>query len=68
MAGEWTPPRWLDAVLRSQKFLVLGFLLFIILLAVPAAALPGYLAAAIAFRPVGLIRSPIMRMGNPAPK
>ncbi|WP_429165108.1 4Fe-4S binding protein [Aeromonas rivipollensis] len=45
MAGEWTPPRWLDAVLRSQKFLVLGFLLFIILLAVPAAALPGYLAS-----------------------
>ncbi|MDM5129179.1 4Fe-4S binding protein [Aeromonas salmonicida] len=45
MAGEWTPPRWLDAVLRSQKFLVLGFLLFIILLAVPAAALPDYLAS-----------------------
>ncbi|MGB6189759.1 MAG: 4Fe-4S binding protein [Aeromonas molluscorum] len=45
MAGEWTPPRWLDAVLRAQKFLVLGFLLFIILLAVPAAALPGYLAS-----------------------
>ena len=45
MAGEWTPPSWLDAVLRSQKFLVLGFLLFIILLAVPAAALPGYLAS-----------------------
>lgn len=42
MVGEWTPPCWLDAVLRSQKFLVLGFLLFIILLAVPAAALPGY--------------------------
>lgn len=45
MAGEWTPPRWLDAVLRSQKFLVLGFLLFIILLAVPAAALPGYFSS-----------------------
>ncbi|WP_265422475.1 4Fe-4S binding protein [Aeromonas salmonicida] len=45
MVGEWTPPRWLDAVRRSQKFLVLGFLLFIILLAVPAAALPGYLAS-----------------------
>ncbi|EQB2599931.1 4Fe-4S binding protein [Aeromonas salmonicida] len=45
MAGEWTPPCWLDAVLRSQKFLVLGFLLFITLLAVPAAALPGYLAS-----------------------
>lgn len=45
IVGEWTPPRWLDAVLRSQKFLVLGFLLFIILLAVPAAALPGYLAS-----------------------
>ena len=45
LPGEWTPPRWLDAVLRSQKFLVLGFLLFIILLAVPAAALPGYLAS-----------------------
>ena len=45
IAGEWTPPRWLDAVLRGQKFLVLGFLLFIILLAVPAAALPGYLAS-----------------------
>ncbi|WP_314927660.1 4Fe-4S binding protein [Aeromonas piscicola] len=42
MAGEWTPPRWLDAVLRSQKFLVLGFLLFIVLIAVPGAALPGY--------------------------
>ena len=25
VAGEWTPPRWLDAVLRGQKFLVLGF-------------------------------------------
>ncbi|WGY75410.1 4Fe-4S binding protein [Aeromonas caviae] len=45
LPGEWTPPRWLDAVLRGQKFLVLGFLLFIILLAVPAAALPGYLAS-----------------------
>ncbi|MFG0833859.1 4Fe-4S binding protein [Aeromonas bivalvium] len=45
IAGEWTPPRWLDAVLRGQKFVVLGFLLFIILLAVPAAALPGYLAS-----------------------
>lgn len=45
MVGEWTPPCWLDAVLRAQKFLVLGFLLFIILLAVPAAALPGYLAS-----------------------
>lgn len=45
LPGEWTPPRWLDAVLRGQKFLVLAFLLFIILLAVPAAALPGYLAS-----------------------
>lgn len=45
VVGEWTPPRWLDAVLRSQKFLVLGFLLFIILLAVPAAALPGYFSS-----------------------
>ncbi|MEA9442807.1 4Fe-4S binding protein [Aeromonas caviae] len=45
LPGEWTPPRWLDAVLCGQKFLVLGFLLFIILLAVPAAALPGYLAS-----------------------
>ena len=42
LPGEWTPPRWLDWLLRAQKFLVLGFLLFIILLAVPAAALPGY--------------------------
>ena len=40
--GEWTPPRWLDAVLRGQKFLVLAFLLFIVLIAVPGAALPGY--------------------------
>ncbi|WP_324055093.1 4Fe-4S binding protein [Aeromonas dhakensis] len=39
---EWTPPRWLDAVLRGQKFLVLAFLLFIVLIAVPGAALPGY--------------------------
>lgn len=45
LPGEWTPPRWLDWLLRVQKFLVLGFLLFIILLAVPAAALPGYLAS-----------------------
>lgn len=45
LPGEWTPPRWLDWLLRAQKFLVLGFLLFIILLAVPAAALPGYLAS-----------------------
>ncbi|EKP0308367.1 4Fe-4S binding protein [Aeromonas veronii] len=45
LPGEWILPRWLDAVLRGQKFLVLGFLLFIILLAVPAAALPGYLAS-----------------------
>ncbi|MFQ2102401.1 4Fe-4S binding protein [Aeromonas sanarellii] len=45
IAGEWTPPRWLDAVLRSQKFLVLAFLLFIVLIAVPGAALPGYLAS-----------------------
>lgn len=44
--GEWTPPRWLDGLLRAQKFLVLGFLLFVILLAVPSAALPGYLASA----------------------
>ncbi|WP_421223288.1 4Fe-4S binding protein [Aeromonas sp. 602293] len=42
LPGEWSPPRWLDLALRTQKFLVLGFLLFIILLAVPAAALPGY--------------------------
>jgi hypothetical protein len=42
LPGEWTPPSWLDWLLRSQKFLVLGFLLFITLLAVPAAALPGY--------------------------
>ena len=42
IVGEWTPPRWLDAVLRSQKFLVLAFLLFIVLVAVPGAALPGY--------------------------
>lgn len=46
LPGEWTPPRWLDLVLRGQKFLVLGFLLFIILLAVPATALSGYLASA----------------------
>lgn len=43
--GEWTPPRWLDVVLRGQKFLVLAFLLFIVLIAVPGAALPGYLAS-----------------------
>ncbi|MFR9721670.1 ferredoxin, partial [Aeromonas diversa] len=42
---EWTLPRWLDGVLRAQKWLVLGFLLFIIVLAVPTAALPGYLAS-----------------------
>ncbi|WDF94721.1 4Fe-4S binding protein [Aeromonas dhakensis] len=42
LPGEWTPPRWLDAVLRGQKFLVLAFLLFIVLIAVPGAALPGY--------------------------
>ncbi|ENY72743.1 4Fe-4S ferredoxin [Aeromonas diversa CDC 2478-85] len=46
LPGEWTPPRWLDGVLRAQKWLVLGFLLFIIVLAVPTAALPGYLASA----------------------
>lgn len=45
ITGEWTPPRWLDAVLRGQKFLVLAFLLFIVLIAVPGAALPGYLAS-----------------------
>ncbi|MDO2949952.1 4Fe-4S binding protein [Aeromonas simiae] len=45
LPGEWTPPRWLDMLLRAQKWLVLGFLLFIILLAVPTAALPGYLAS-----------------------
>ena len=45
IAGEWTPPRWLDVVLRGQKFLVLAFLLFIVLIAVPGAALPGYLAS-----------------------
>ncbi|MBL0636996.1 4Fe-4S binding protein [Aeromonas dhakensis] len=42
LSGEWTPPRWLDVVLRGQKFLVLAFLLFIVLIAVPGAALPGY--------------------------
>ena len=42
LAGEWTPPRWLDVVLRGQKFLVLAFLLFIVLIAVPSATLPGY--------------------------
>lgn len=42
LPGEWTPPRWLDVVLRGQKFLVLAFLLFIVLMAVPDAALPGY--------------------------
>ncbi|WP_439844275.1 4Fe-4S binding protein [Aeromonas dhakensis] len=45
LVGEWAPPRWLDAVLRGQKFLVLAFLLFIVLIAVPGAALPGYLAS-----------------------
>ncbi|WP_454009079.1 4Fe-4S binding protein [Aeromonas sp. Marseille-Q7275] len=45
LVGEWTPPRWLDVVLRGQKFLVLAFLLFIVLIAVPSAALPGYLAS-----------------------
>lgn len=45
LPGEWTPPRWLDVVLRGQKFLVLAFLLFIVLIAVPSAALPGYLAS-----------------------
>ncbi|WP_421246221.1 4Fe-4S binding protein [Aeromonas sanarellii] len=45
IAGEWTSPRWLDVVLRGQKFLVLAFLLFIVLIAVPGAALPGYLAS-----------------------
>lgn len=45
LPGEWTPPRWLDLVLRGQKFLVLAFLLFIVLIAVPTAALPGYLAS-----------------------
>lgn len=45
LPGEWTPPRWLDLILRGQKFLVLGFLLFIALLAVPDAALPGYFAS-----------------------
>ena len=42
LPGEWTPPRWLDLVLRGQKFLVLAFLLFIVLIAVPSIALPGY--------------------------
>ncbi|MDX7833643.1 4Fe-4S binding protein [Aeromonas dhakensis] len=42
LPGEWTPPCWLDVVLRSQKFMVLAFLLFIVLIAVPGAALPGY--------------------------
>ena len=32
-------------VLRGQKFLVLAFLLFIVLIAVPGAAPPGYLAS-----------------------
>lgn len=45
LPGEWTPPLWLDGLLRAQKFLVLGFLLFIMLIAVPGAALPGYLAS-----------------------
>ncbi|MFM5511238.1 4Fe-4S binding protein [Aeromonas rivipollensis] len=45
IVGEWTPSRWLDVVLRGQKFLVLAFLLFIVLIAVPSAALPGYLAS-----------------------
>ncbi|MEZ6975807.1 MULTISPECIES: 4Fe-4S binding protein [unclassified Aeromonas] len=42
ITGEWTPPRWFDVVLRGQKFMVLAFLLFIVLIAVPGAALPGY--------------------------
>lgn len=42
LPGEWTPPRWLDLVLRGQKFLVLCFLLFIVSIAVPSSALPGY--------------------------
>ncbi|MFA7835749.1 4Fe-4S binding protein [Aeromonas dhakensis] len=42
LPGEWAPPRWLDVVLRGQKFMVLAFLLFIVLIAVPGAALPGY--------------------------
>lgn len=42
LPGDWTPPRWLDLVLRGQKFLVLCFLLFIVLIAVPSIALPGY--------------------------
>lgn len=45
ITGEWTPPRWFDVVLRGQKFLVLAFLLFIVLIAVPGAALSGYLAS-----------------------
>ncbi|MBV7439526.1 4Fe-4S binding protein [Aeromonas sp. sif2416] len=45
LPGDWTPPAWLDGLLRAQKFLVLGFLLFIVLIAVPGAALPGYLAS-----------------------
>ncbi|MNF70505.1 putative electron transport protein YccM [compost metagenome] len=45
LPGEWTLPLWLDGLLRAQKFLVLGFLLFIVLIAVPGAALPGYLAS-----------------------
>ncbi len=45
LPGEWAPPRWLDVVLRGQKFLVLAFLLFIVLIAVPSAALLGYLAS-----------------------
>ncbi|MGL5224975.1 MAG: 4Fe-4S binding protein, partial [Aeromonas sp.] len=42
MPGEWIPPRWLDRVLRAQKLVVLGFLLFIVLIAVPSTALPSY--------------------------
>ncbi|MBV7599935.1 4Fe-4S binding protein [Aeromonas sp. sia0103] len=45
LPGDWTPPAWLDGLLRAQKFLVLGFLLFIVLIAMPGSALPGYLAS-----------------------
>ncbi|MGU5686750.1 4Fe-4S binding protein [Aeromonas allosaccharophila] len=43
LPGEWAPPKWLDLLLKSQKFLVLSFLMFIVILAVPNVALPGYL-------------------------
>ncbi|MGL5947615.1 MAG: 4Fe-4S binding protein [Aeromonas sp.] len=45
LPGDWTPPKTLDYFLRSQKFIVLGFLLFIILLAVPSTGLAYYLSS-----------------------